>query len=60
MTPTTMMTTATAPTENEMKDRVVKAAIMWVYDQSCASALVALEDAVEEYVGPPVSVESKS
>lgn len=50
--------TATAPTEEQMKDLIVAAAIMWVYDQTCSSALAALEDAVETYVGKPVSSDS--
>jgi hypothetical protein len=51
--------TATAPTDAK-RDRVVDAAIMWIYDQTCASALAALEEAVEDYVGQPVTAESKS
>jgi len=30
---------------------VVDAAVLWVADQSCASALACLEDAVAEYLG---------
>jgi hypothetical protein len=44
--------TAPAPTEREAKrERVVKAAVEWVYDQSCSNALMELEDAVTEFIG---------
>lgn len=46
--------TATAPTEprfyEEARDRLVLAAILWVFDQSCSTALADLESAVEEYI----------
>jgi hypothetical protein len=43
-----------------MQERIVAAAIMWVYDQTCSNALMELESAVEAYVGQPVSSESHS
>lgn len=45
--------TAPAQTERERKrERILKAAIDWVYDQSCSEALMELEDAVTDFVGP--------
>lgn len=42
----------TAPAQIDAKrERVVKAAVEWVYDQSCSHALVELEDAVFEMMG---------
>lgn len=42
--------TATATTDlAALKDLVVEAAIYWVVDQDCASALAALEEAVADY-----------
>lgn len=40
-----------APTD-EKRERVVKAAVEWVYDQSCSNALVELEDAVFDFMEP--------
>lgn len=45
--------TAPAQTEREAKrERVLKAACDWVYDQTCANALAELEDAVVDLIGP--------
>lgn len=38
----------------EKRERVVKAAVEWVYDQSCSHSLVELEDAVTEFIGQPL------
>jgi hypothetical protein len=57
MTPTPA-SIATAPTDDAMKERIITAAIMWVYDQTCPNALADLERAVEQYVGTPVSSDS--
>lgn len=51
------MTTVTAPAptdREEKKKRVVKAAVEWVYDQSCTNALMELEDAVIDLIGQPL------
>lgn len=46
-----MKSTATAMTELEkLKSRIADAAIFWVVDQECASALAALEEAVADYL----------
>lgn len=46
-----MKSTATAMTELEdLKIRIADAAIFWVADQECASALAALEEAVADYL----------
>lgn len=50
MKPTNKTETATAPTK---KERVLRAAIDWVYNQSCSTALMELEDAVTDYLGVP-------
>lgn len=43
--------TACVPTDAERNQRVVNAAIMWVMDQGCPNALLALEDAVCSLLG---------
>lgn len=40
-----------APAQIDARDRVLRAAVGWVYDQGCASALAELEDAVCEMIG---------
>lgn len=46
-----MKSTAIAMTELEkLKSRIADAAIFWVVDQECASALAALEEAVADYL----------
>lgn len=35
-------------------EAVARAAILWVYDQQCSSALATLEDAVVAYTGRPI------
>lgn len=52
MKPTNKTETATAPTK---KERVLRAAIDWVYNQSCSTALMELEDAVTDYFGPKLN-----
>jgi len=34
-----------------MRERILKAACTWVYDQSCAYSLAELEEAVMDYIG---------
>lgn len=51
------MTTTIAPAQterDERRERVVKAAVEWVYDQSCSNALMELEDAVTEFMRVPL------
>jgi hypothetical protein len=44
--------TAPAQIDQDAKrERVVKAAVEWVYDQSCSSALMELEESVESLMG---------
>jgi hypothetical protein len=46
-----MMATVPAPIDRQaQRERVVKAAVDWVYDQGCASALMELEDAVKDFM----------
>jgi hypothetical protein len=33
------------------RERLVLAAVEWVFDQSCSAALAELEDAAQDYVG---------
>lgn len=54
----TKASTVSAPTDEQKKERIVTAAIMWVYDQSCPNALMDLEGAVEGYVGKSASADS--
>ena len=45
--------TAPVPTDRvAARERVLKAAVDWVYDQTCSLALAELEDAVTDLVGP--------
>lgn len=54
-------TIAPAPTERETKrERVVKAAVEWVYDQTCSNALMELEDAVTDMIGTPLDQREES
>ncbi|WP_210263981.1 hypothetical protein [Bradyrhizobium denitrificans] len=48
-----MMSNQTAPaqTDGSKRERVVKAAVEWVFDQSCSNALAELEDAVCAFMG---------
>lgn len=53
---TSMTSTVTAPTEADKQRklmRIAEAAIIWVHyeGEACASALMALEEAVADYVG---------
>lgn len=41
------------PTD-EKRERIVKAAVEWVYDQSCSHSLAELEDAVTDFMGHPL------
>lgn len=44
--------TAAAQTERERKrERLLKAAVDWVFDQSCSEALMELEDAAADLIG---------
>jgi len=46
--------TATAQIDlilQQRRARVIRAAVDWVYNQSCSDALVELEDAVVDYFG---------
>lgn len=43
--------TAIAPTKEKKRERLLKAAVDWVYDQSCSEALMELEDAAADLVG---------
>lgn len=53
--------TAAAPTEREQKrERILKAAVDWVYDQSCSAALMELEDAVTDFIGPKLPAKATS
>lgn len=52
-------TTLTPEQKRMLRDRVADAAVMWVIDQGCSSALAALEDAVEEYLGRPIGGTSR-
>lgn len=40
-----------APAQTDARDRVLRAAVEWVYDQGCATALADLEEAVCELIG---------
>lgn len=55
----TQESTASVPTDTDQKQRIVNAAIEWVYDQGCATALMDLETAVASYVGVPVDSEGE-
>lgn len=45
--------TATAPIDKMA--RIARAAIDWVYNQTCSNALMELEDAVEDFMGIEVN-----
>lgn len=36
------------------RERVTKAAVSWVYDQTCAASLLELEEAVTDLIGAPL------
>jgi hypothetical protein len=40
-----------APVQIDARDRVLRAAVEWVYDQGCSNALADLEDAVCDLIG---------
>jgi hypothetical protein len=46
--------TAPVRIKAEKRERVLKAAVDWVYDQSCSRALMELEDAVTDFIGPEI------
>lgn len=51
--------TATAPIDrdwqlDQRRARVIRAAVDWVYNQSCSNALMELEDSVTELFGIPI------
>lgn len=41
----------TAPAQTNPRERLVLAAVEWVFDQSCSAALAELEEAAQDYVG---------
>ncbi|WBU27635.1 hypothetical protein OOZ54_13275 [Rhodopseudomonas palustris] len=43
--------TASSSLADPKRERIVKAAVEWVYDQSCSHALAELEDAVTDFMG---------
>lgn len=45
--------TVSAETKAEQRERVLRAAVTWVYD-GCTNSLAELEDAVEDLIGVPV------
>ena len=48
------MLNAIAPAPTDAKERIVKAAVVAVYDRYCSSAIAELEDAVVALIGKPV------
>lgn len=38
----------------DLRGRIVTAAVLWVHDQTCSSALASLTSLVEQYTGRPV------
>lgn len=48
--------TACVQTDREkQKEHLLEAALMWIYDQSCASALADFEAAAEAYTGKSIT-----
>lgn len=43
--------TNAAPTRGDLRERLVLAAVEWVFDQTCSAALAELEDAAQDYIG---------
>jgi hypothetical protein len=47
----------TAPVQTEAapalsaRERLILAAVVWVFDQGCSAALAELEDAAQDYIG---------
>ena len=39
------------PAQIDPRERLIRAAVEWVYDQGCSAALADLEDAVQDYIG---------
>ena len=48
-----MRQTVTVPAQikEQKRERLLKAAVDWVYDQTCSEALMELEDAAVDFVG---------
>jgi hypothetical protein len=51
--------TVTAPIDRDWKldrkrARIVRAAVDWVYNQSCSNALMELEDSATDFIGVPI------
>lgn len=45
------------PDSAALRERFLDAALEWVYDQTCATALAAFEDAAAAYTGKPINDE---
>lgn len=45
------------PDRAALRERVLDAALEWIYDQTCATALAAFEDAAAAYTGKAINDE---